>query len=159
MGLERPELSQFRYVSIERSEIWWPQLVAARWHALGKLSTELFSQFDFFLSTLSDLPAGTAGTGTAGRRVRRAWVDGFFFQNRTLSVSYSCPSRIHGYRYRGTRARIDGYGICFFCCFCFTNIFFILECRKIWIISFRLSTNLNVHFKSYKFYQNSMFDI
>jgi hypothetical protein len=36
--------------------------------------------------------AGRAGTGTAGRR-----VDGFFFQNRTVLVSYPCPSRVHGY--------------------------------------------------------------
>jgi hypothetical protein len=65
----------------------------------------------------SGLPAGTAGTGrvhprraagTAGRRVQRARVDGFFFQNRTLPVSYSCPSRVHGYGYGGTRAHGTG---------------------------------------------------
>jgi hypothetical protein len=47
--------------------------------------------------------AGRADTGTvAGRRVRRAHVDSFFFQNRILPVSYLCPSRVHGYG--GTRA-------------------------------------------------------
>jgi hypothetical protein len=63
---------------------------------------------------LSDLPAGTAGTGrvhlrwvadragtgTTGRRVRRARVDGFFFQNRTLSVPVA-GTRVPRVRVRG----------------------------------------------------------
>jgi hypothetical protein len=108
----------------------------------------------------SDLPAGTAGTGrvhprraadragtgTAGRRVR---VD-FFFK----TVPY--PSHIRARRgYTGTGTEVLGHTgrgesgtgsvitfqkpfftgrrvrEIFFCCFCFTNIFFILECRKI----------------------------
>jgi hypothetical protein len=67
----------------------------------------------------SDLPAGTAGTGwvhprraagtgRVGRRVRQVRVDGFLFQNRTLPVSYLCPSRVHGYGYGGTRAHGAG---------------------------------------------------
>jgi hypothetical protein len=74
------------------------------------------------------LPAGTpatgrAGTGMAGRRIRRVRVDGFFYQNRTLFVSYSCPSWVHGYGvhwygYSGTGRRIRVRN--FFCCFYFT---------------------------------------
>jgi hypothetical protein len=46
--------------------------------------------------------AGTAGTGTAGRRVRRARVDEIFFQNRTRARrGYTGTT---GYGYGGTRA-------------------------------------------------------
>jgi hypothetical protein len=58
--------------------------------------------------------------GTAGRRVGRAQVDMFFFQNRTLPASYPCPSRVHryhkhgyhgyGYRYSGTDTPDNGHG-------------------------------------------------
>jgi hypothetical protein len=51
------------------------------------------------------VPRARAGYTRGGRRVRRARVDGFFFQNRTLPVSYPCPSRVHGYGYGGY-----GYG-------------------------------------------------
>jgi hypothetical protein len=112
-----------------------------------------------------------AGYTLGGRRVgrTRAQIDGFFFQNRTLFVSYMYPSRVHGYHgygYGSTRARVwiqdfffllFLFVIFFFCCFYFANIFFILQCRKIWIISFRLSTNLNVHFKRIIYFLNVHF--
>jgi hypothetical protein len=62
------------------------------------------------MSYSSDLSAGTAGTGRVHplRAAGRAGTGRrFFFQNRTLPVSYSCPSRVHGYHrygYEGTRA-------------------------------------------------------
>jgi hypothetical protein len=83
------------------------------WHksSLSSLQT-ILSINDSSLLSARGLPAGTdrvhprratgtAGTGTAGRRVRWARVDRFFFQNRTLPVSYSCPSRVHGYHEYG----------------------------------------------------------
>jgi hypothetical protein len=54
----------------------------------------------------SDLPAGTGRVHSRWAAVGRVQVD-FFFQNRTLLVSYPCPSRVHGYHgyeYGGTRA-------------------------------------------------------
>jgi hypothetical protein len=70
----------------------------------------------------SVLPAGTGwvhpqrAAGRAGRRVRRTWIDGFFFSKSYLPVSYSCPSRVHGYGYGGTQARARIQDL-FFCCF------------------------------------------
>jgi hypothetical protein len=51
------------------------------------------------------------GGWRAGRRIRRVRVNGFFFQNRILFVSYLCPSWVHGYHgygYGGTWAHRAG---------------------------------------------------
>jgi hypothetical protein len=67
------------------------------------------------VGTHSDLPAGTAGigrvhprwaadragTGTAGRRVRRAWVDVFFLK--------PYPTCLISVPVAGTRVRVRGY--------------------------------------------------
>jgi hypothetical protein len=69
--------------------------------------------------------AGTAGTGTAGRRVRCARVAGY--------NPYSCTRARRGYwyGYEGTRAWVDGYGyenflFFFLLLFLFYKYFFLL---------------------------------
>jgi hypothetical protein len=75
----------------------------------GLYDTVLQSIFVYiwYMVDCSDLPAGTAGTGRVHPRQAVGTVGmgrRFFFQNRTLPVSYLCPSRVHGYGYGGTQA-------------------------------------------------------
>jgi hypothetical protein len=96
---------------------------------------------------------GRTGTGT-GRRVGRERVEFFF---KTVSYPFRIRVRLRYTGTTGTGTMGTGTRVfflmflfvvyVFFCCFYFTNIFFILQCRKIWIIYFRLSTNLNIHLK------------
>jgi hypothetical protein len=76
----------------------------------------------------------------------------FFF--KTVHYPFHTHARL-GYTGTGTREFLFFiFFSVFVCCFWFFSSIFILQYRKISIIYFRLSTNLNVHFKRIIYFIN-----
>jgi hypothetical protein len=122
-GLKKTQKHRSRWLSdtLVRSKIWSKE-------ACSLFTSELLTGTTGTDRVQPRRAVDRAGMSTTDRRVGRTRVDEFFFQNRTLSVSYPCPSRVHGYHGHGY-----GYGYVpylflfvvsiFFYYFYFINIF------------------------------------